>query len=354
MPFSLQRQQDQDALDHIIGTVMGQPKDGSLMKALCTVQCNDILDFVSMPWWCCDLDGVLCDDNGIELPLSTDDKMLLRVFHSFYLHHHAQGLSHGTDWADWRTWINLTAGDFDAFYSSIAGTPTPRTNLTPWARDGRNPDRSDGWKPVVVGVANTDTISGFADGDTASDSTVAVTPDDKPIADSPTASTLSGMPVSTLVTPSVAVKPATVVNAVPVLNAQGLLPASLFPDQPMGSADLVTSVAVPQDPASIPVDPKTLFGSDGDVNGLASPPTVRTTVPFIHEDLGFAPNREPVNFPQRVTVQVEAGGDCRLRSRYERVKDGESDKTGCLFWLAERLPSRCRERRRAGQPGGCG
>jgi hypothetical protein len=75
----------------------------------------------------------------------------------------------------------------------------------------------------------------------------------------------------------------------------------------MESADLVSPMAVPQDPASVPVDPKTLFGSDGDVNGLASTPIVGTTVAFVHEDLGFAPNREPVHHPFNVMVEWEDG-----------------------------------------------
>ena len=141
---------------------------------------------------------------------------------------------------------------------------------------------------------------------------MAVTPDHKPLADQTNVPTLSGMPVSTLVAPSVAVKPATVVDAVPVLNAPGLLPASLLPALSMGSADIATYVAVPPHPASIPVDPKTLPGSDGDVNGLASMPFVGTTVAFIHEDLGFAPNRESVHHPNykgsRFNVMVEWEG----------------------------------------------
>jgi len=88
--------------------------------------------------------------------------------------------------------------------------------------------------------------------------------------------------------------PDSVVALIPVPNTHGLLPAVKIPALSMESPGIASSVAVPQGPALLPVDLLVLFGSDGDVNGLASKPIVGRAVPFIHENHGVQPSREPV------------------------------------------------------------
>jgi len=252
-----------------------------------------------------DIDGLMSDWSHVlaEHSLDATEKLLLVLFISFINRRDDLGTPVGDAWS------GICRGEFLGFLGNNGylldaqatlfeadpedlcnrGFPprTQRVRLSTFQWACIPPQDQQQWNLLFYASDGGDDDTVIAcDGGTGADT--------HPLIEPSPAVAVPAMAVPPLAAPSLALEPASVVALIPVSHTPELLPVAKTPELSMGSPGIASSVAVPQSPALIPVDPMLLFGSDGDVNGPASQQIVSPAVPFIHEDLGVRPNREPV------------------------------------------------------------